>query len=286
MRQDSRRQAGQSAFRKLFDGQGLHAHWEELHRGDREPYPDAARVGRLGRKHAPFGAWLDAHGGAGEVAAGLQDAWREFHAGQYARAIALGDRLGALGATAANKAAAIQSLQQGQSASALLKQLEAATVRGEQAVETMPDYANAHYMLALVLGRYSQRISITRALAAGLATRVRTQLEATLRLEPRHAEAHIALGLYHAEIVAKLGSLLAGLGYQASGDAALKHFQRAIKLVPESPVAHIEYANGLLLLNAAANRDEAGRLYERAAACQPLDAMEQLDVARAQRGPV
>ena len=285
MRQDSSSKPGQAEFRKVFDGKGLHAHWEELHRGDREPYPDAPCVARLAKKHAAFAAFVDAQGGAGAVAAAVQDAWREFHAGQYARAIASGDRLGALGATAANKAAAIHSLEQGQSAAHLLKLLEAATPRGEQAVEMLPDYANAHYMLALVLGRYSQRISITRALAAGLATRVRTHLDAALRLEPRHAEAHIALGLYHAEIVAKLGSLLAGLGYQASREAALEHFQRAIKLAPESPVAHIEYANGLLLLNASANRDQARRHYERAAACEPLDAMEQLDVARAQRGP-
>ena len=139
-------------------------------------------------------------------------------------------------------------------------------------------------MLALALGRYSQRISIIKALANGIATRVRSHLDITLKLAPEHAEAHIALGLYHAEIVAKIGALLAGLTYQASGEAALEQFRRAIKLTPRSPIANIEYANGLLLLDAQKHREQAQELYARAAATEPADAMEQLDVERAQRG--
>jgi tetratricopeptide (TPR) repeat protein len=114
---------------------------------------------------------------------------------------------------------------------------------------------------------------------------VRKHLEETLKLEPRHAEAHIALGLYHAEVVAKLGALMARLTYSASQDAALEHFNRAIKLVPGSPIAHMEYAHGLLLLDARGNRDLAVELYEQAASCEPADAMEALDVERAKRGP-
>jgi tetratricopeptide (TPR) repeat protein len=285
MPQQKKSNARAAGFGKSFSGSGLHAHWERLHLGDREPYPDPARVTRLAKGQPRFAAWVDAHGGAKAIAAGAQDAWREFHGGEYSRAIGIGEEFGALGATAANKAAAIHSLQHGVSEASVLKELEAATERGERAVAMLPDYANAHYMLALALGRYSQRISITRALATGLATRVRKHLDTTIELEPRHAEAHIALGLYHAEIVAKLGSLLAALSYQATGEAALEHLRRAIKLVPDSPVARIEYANALLLLDASANRDQARELYEQAAACKPADAMEQLDVGRARRGP-
>src|SRR5450759_1023920 len=78
------------------------------------------------------------------------------------------------------------------------------------------------------LGRYSQRITILRALAEGLAGRVQSHLQRALALAPRHAEAHVALGLYHAEIVNKLGSLAASLTYGASRDKAIEHFQHAI----------------------------------------------------------
>ena len=139
-------------------------------------------------------------------------------------------------------------------------------------------------MLALTLGRYSQRISILQALANGMATRVRTHLEATLKLEPKHADAHIALGLYHAEIVAKMGSLLAGVTYQASGDAVAHALSaRAQARSRHRRLRKIEYANGLLLLDAKRHREQADQLYTAAAACEPADAMEQLDVERAQR---
>jgi tetratricopeptide (TPR) repeat protein len=280
MRAAKPKSGSKSGFDKAFAGSGLEDCWAKLHKGDREPYPDTARVTRLAKQHAKIAAWVDAHGGAGEVADGVQEAWRRFHTGHFADAIASGGKLGALGATAANKAAAIHSLQAGGEAGRLL---DAAITRGERAVEWLPDDANAHYMLALALGRHSQRISIVKALADGIATRVRTHLDTTLELEPRHAEAHIALGLYHAEIVAKIGSLLASLTYQASREAAIDHFRRAIKLTPASPIAQIEYANGLLLVDANKYRDQAHALYARAANLEPADAMEQLDVERAQR---
>jgi tetratricopeptide (TPR) repeat protein len=274
-----------NAFDERFAGQNLQDCWEKLHKGDQEQYPDTAWVTRLAKRYPKFGAWIKSHGGAGEVAAGVQEAWRRFHAGDFTGAIDGGGKLGALGATPANKAAAIHSqYAQGDEAHRLAL-LTGAMKRGEQAIELLPDYPNAHYMLALVMGRYSQRISILKALADGIAARVRTHLDATLELEPRHAEAHIALGMYHAEIVAKIGSLLAGLTYGATREAAMEHFGRALQLTPGSPIAHIEYANGLLLLDAAGNRAQARKLYARAAACAAADAMEQLDVQRAQHPP-
>ncbi len=281
MRAATPRGASKARFGKAFAGNGLEDRWARLHKGDREPYPNAARVMRLAKQHAKFAEWVDARGGAGEVAGGVQQAWRRFHTGHFADAIASGGKLGALGATVANKAAAIHSLEVASGEAGPL--LDAAIARGQRAVELLPDDANAHYMLALALGRHSQRISIVKALADGIATRVRTHLDTALRLEPRHAEAHIALGLYHAEIVAKIGSLLAGITYQASREAAIDHFRRAITLTPGSAIAQIEYANGLLLVDADKYREQADELYARAANLEPADAMEQLDVERAQR---
>jgi tetratricopeptide (TPR) repeat protein len=263
----------------------LRDRWERLHRGDREPWPDERLIGQCARRHAGFASWLEAGEGPAALSRALQQAWREFHAGEFRAAIEHGSRLGALGASAANKAAAVQTLHLKSFGPQHLRVLEAAIERGTAAAELLPDYPNGHYLLALVLGRYSQRISILKALAAGLAGRVRTHLERTLRLEPRHAEAHLAFGLYHAEIVAKLGALAAAVTYGASRDAALEHFTRALKLAPESPIVLMEYANGLLLLDGRRHREEAGELYRQAAALEPADAMERLDIERARLGP-
>lgn len=286
-----RRQATKTSAKKpprtarAAAGAGLRPCWERLHRGDCEPWPDGERIERLARTHRAFAASLETYHGPEALARELQSAWDEFHAGEFRAAIGHGERLGPLGASAANKAAAVCTLYAPPGAPEALATLEAAVARAEAAVQTLPDYPNAHYLLALVLGRYSQRISILQALAAGLAGRVRSHLEHTLELEPRHAEAHLAFGLYHAEIVGKLGGLAATLTYGADRDAALGHFGHATRLAPESPIVLMEHANGLLLLDARRYRDEARALYREAAALAPADAMERLDVERAQRGP-
>jgi len=272
----------QTAFR--YAGDALRKQWNSLHTGDQEPFPDASQMSRYAKRHARFAEWLETHGGAEAVAKGVQDAWREFHAGEFQHAIELGSKFGAPGTLAASKAAAIWVGSMARDAPKALKLLEAAAARGEQAIAMLPDCANSHYMQALVLGRYSQRVSIGRALAEGLGGRVRSLLERALELEPKHADAHIAFGLYHAEIVAKLGGLAARLTYRATQDAALEHLQRAHKLAPKSPIAYLEHANALLLLDARGNRTAASQLYAKAAACTPHDAMEQLDVDRAMKG--
>jgi len=237
-----------------FAGADLSRHWKELHAGDREPWP---------RKPE------------------LQEAWRAFHSGDFQTAIKLGSEAGACGAAVANKAAAVQTLYSKQSAARILQILQAAITRGEQAVHELPDHPSTHYTLALVLGRYSQRISILKALGEGLAGKVRSHLERTLELEPDHAEAHVALGMYHAEIINKLGSLAAGLTYNASATKAIEHFREASRLAPSSPIVQLEHAHGLLLLDAQAHQAEAHALFARAADRKPRDAMEAQDVAYA-----
>lgn len=262
----------------------LREHWNRLHQGDREPFPDPRQLALFAGRDSGFGSWAAAHGGEEKIALGVQDAWREFHAGEFQRSIELGSRFGPLGASAANKATAIWVATMASDSSKAVTLLQAAAERGEGAVKLLPHCANTHYMLALVLGRYGQRVSIARALAQGLGGRLRTLLERALELEPRHAEAHIAFGLYHAEIIAKLGALGARLTYRATRDAALEHFERAHKLAPHSPIGYLEHAHALLLLDSSAQRMAAQKLYAKAAACEPRDAMEQLDVERAQRG--
>lgn len=263
-------------------GAALRSAWKRLHRGDCEPWPDATRLGRLARGGDDSVADLIAErGGAAALAAALQDAWRAFHEGRFAEATEAGAALGALGAAVANKAAGVHAAYVESNERRAVALLERAVERGREAAKALPGEANSHYMLAFVLGRLSQRISVVKALAAGHAGEVKRALDRTLEIESRHADAHIALGLYHAEILAKVGAIAGRLGYGVSAEAAVKHFERALALDPESPVAHVEFAAGLLLLDERGNRERARELFTHAVEIQPADAMEKLDVARA-----
>jgi hypothetical protein len=61
----------------------------------------------------------------------------------------------------------------------------------------------------------------------------------------------------------------------------LWHFDRALELTPGSPIAHIEYGNGLYLLFDDDRLDEVTDLYVKATELQPADAMEKLDIEAA-----
>ena len=267
-------------------GRALDKAWERLHRGDREPWPDAKRVAAVHAKNRAARALVAPPATDAELAARLVEAWRAFHRGDFAEAWRAGNELGVLGAVVACKAAGVYVTYLEQRAARAEALLGEAVALAARAAAAAPALANAHYMHAFVLGRLSQRLSVLKALAAGHAARVRASLERALELEPKHADAHIALGLYHAEIVGKIGNLAARLTYGASSEAAERHFQEAIRLNPESAIAHMEYGNGLLAIYGDARRAEATRLYERAGGFAPLDAMERLDVeqARAELG--
>jgi tetratricopeptide (TPR) repeat protein len=150
--------------------------------------------------------------------------------------------------------------------------------RAEEQQKAQPKYPNAHYLHAYALGRYSQGISVVKALAQGLGGKIKDSLTKAIKLEPKHADAHIALGAYHAEVIDKVGAMVGGLTYGAKKDEGVKHFITAIKLNPDSAIARIEFANALVMMFGKSKLDEASKLYEDAAASKPMDAMERLDV--------
>lgn len=261
-----------------YEGAALKKAWAKLHAGDLEAFPDAKRaqalIAQLG-KAAPKGETAES------LAEALQEAWRAFHRGDFKQAFDSGQALGPAGASVAVKALGIHATHLVDDEAEKLKRFEQARQLAEDAVRALPDEANSHYRYAFALGRYSQGLSIAKALQAGIAGKVRHALEATLERAPEHAEAHTAFAVYHAEIIGKVGAMIGGLTYGAKAAEAEKHMQTALKLTPASPIAHIEHGNVLMLLHGDKGEDKAAAAYEKAAKLKPLDAMEALDAAYA-----
>jgi hypothetical protein len=256
-----------------YAGDRLSRAWKTLHAGDLEPWPDTARIAALLKKNPKLGKDPAA------LSAALQEAWRDYHRGAFQRAWESGVALGALGASVAVKAAGIHATYLVDDAKLKAARFEEAAGFAAEAVQALPGEANSHYRLAFALGRYSQCISIAKALAEGHAGKVRDALDATLNIAPGHAEAHLAMGVYHAEIVGKVGSMLARLTYGASAAAAERHLATARELTPAAPIAWVETGNALLRLDADRRGNEAAEAYDHAMRLQPHDAMEALDVA-------
>ena len=250
----------------------LRKHWDELHRGDCEAFPDADWVA----EHAP------SHDDPEGAAAALQQAWIAFHRGDFAEAVSQADALGVLGHAVANKACGIYADYLEDDEAQQIKIYQAAIKRAEKAIKAFPDQANSHYLHAFLIGRYSQCISVGQALSQGLGGKVQHSLARTLELAPDHAEALTALGLFNAEIIDKVGKLVGSMTYGASVDKAMAAFERALALTPKAPIAHIEYGNGLHLLFGDDKLEASNAAYKKAAKIKPIDAMQQLDVTYAE----
>jgi tetratricopeptide (TPR) repeat protein len=243
---------------RVFDltGAALERRWPLLHAGNCEPYPAEPAV---------------------------QDAWRAYHQGRFEDAVGLGESCGGAGLVPAAFAATIYAQYLETDEERKVQIFERAMQIAERATEACPDNANAFYMHAVAQGRYSQFISMVEALARGFAPKIRAAVERCLELQPDHAEGHVTLAGWHAEIVDKVGGMLAGLSFGAKKDLAEEHYDRALALAPLSPVPHIEKAAGLLLMYGESCRDEAMQLLQKAVTLEPADAMQALDIEKARR---
>jgi len=237
-----------------YPGQELESAWEDLHLGDREAYPEQTE---------------------------LEEAWRCFHRGEFQKAVDLADSFGMAGHVVANKATGIYATYLEDDQKRQISCFKSAIRRAEQAIREYPQDANSHYFHAFNLGRYSQSISVIKALKQGVGGKIFKSLQHAIKLQPEHAEAHTALAMYHAEIIDKVGKLIGGMTYGASEARALEHFEIALDLTPEAPIANIEYGNGLYLLYGDSRLDEVSDLYIKASELTPRDAMEMLDVESA-----
>jgi tetratricopeptide (TPR) repeat protein len=234
----------------IYDAASLKKNWARLHAGDAEPWPkDAAVV----------------------------QAWIHFHAGEFQKAYEAGLAAEGAGITVANKAQAIYANYLEKKEKTKLEMFLEVAERADIQQGTEPKNPNAYYWQAYAIGRYGQGISVAKALAQGLGSKVKNALEKAIELQPKHADAHIALGAFHAEVIDKVGKLL-GRTQGADTATGLKMFEQALKLNPTSAIAMIERANGLIMLEGDKRMKQAEALYADAAACTPMDAMECLDV--------
>lgn len=238
-----------------FDPSRVIKHWSRLHTGDQEPLPQDPQV---------------------------LAAWACFHGGEFQKAQELGLLAGPAGSAVANKATCIYANYLEPREKNRLRMFMQVADRATAQTVVDPGDASAFYWQAYALGRYSQGISVAKALAQGLGGKIKSALETVIGLQPRHADAHVALGAFHAEVIDKVGTLIANMTYGVKKETSLHLFDRALTLAPLSAIARIEFANALVILGGDTRQAEATRYYEEAASLPALDAAERLDVEMAQ----
>lgn len=241
-----------------YDARSVASHWVRLHAGHELAVPDESSP--------------------------LAEGWALYHSGEFERAAVLGLLHGAQGLVLANQATAIYANYLEPREAVRLAMFRQVIERAGAQAAAEPDNCQALYWQAYALGRYSQGISVARALAQGLGSRLKGALERVVELQPRHADAHLALASFHAEVIDKVGPLVGRMTYGVRAETSMALFERGLALHPRSAAGMMEYARALLMLHGESRLGQATALYEQAAALKPADARERLDVELARVG--
>ncbi len=146
-----------------------------------------------------------------------------------------------------------------------------ATDYARRALAVEPNNAEAHMELARALGRGAQFKGILQSL--GIAGEVRSELETTIRLDPKIAAAYVALGLWHAEV-----PLIAG----GRNSEVEPNILKAITLEPNTVIHRMEYANALMKVSQR-NKKRAIAQLEIGVKFTPKDFWEKLDLENAKK---
>jgi tetratricopeptide (TPR) repeat protein len=149
-----------------------------------------------------------------------------------------------------------------------------AEAAAKRAIQADPQNPDAYFELARAQGRLAQYRGILESL--GLASSIKDALDKTLKLNPKHAGAKVALALWHQSLVSK------GVGwlYGANGGLVVPLFQEAIALEPGTIIHKVEYAGVLAQMG---KKDEARAQYQAALALAPKTAADRYDLERAKR---
>lgn len=258
------------------------------------PLPAAATWTRMPYRDTPrFDApsalsnWARLHAGQALPPPGSQallEGWACYHNGDFAQAAEIGQAHGSEGLALTWQATAIYANYLEPREAVRLALFRQVYERAQAQAERQPEDVEALFWQAYALGRYSQCVSVARALAQGLGGKVKGALERVIALRPDHADAFVALGAFHAEVIDKVGPLVARMTYGVQAELAIELFEQGLSLHPDSARALMEYARGLLMIFGDARMAEATQLYRRASMLEPADARERLDVELARAG--
>ncbi len=169
----------------------------------------------------------------------------------------------------------------GRAASTLAVYNTADRVEAKQMLER----AEADFAGALTLSPGNQEAILQQAITVGyraklanspgLAKDARKGIEAAIAKNPRDPLALAALGGWHGESVATLGSFVANTALGAKKADSIRYFDKAMALNPEGPAVPTFYAFTLLALDAK-NAPQAKALLARADTSKPADGFEAL----------
>ncbi|MDE2731099.1 MAG: hypothetical protein OXM02_01740 [Bacteroidota bacterium] len=209
---------------------------------------------------------------AGAAAQTTEEVRQKFDQGEFLEAADLGEAVGTSESLALAAGALGVYGHYVADKSARLPVLERGVELARRAVEADTTNFEAYHQSAHVVGRYAENIGKMKAVREGVAADIRDFLEAAIRLNPDYADAHVALGGWHAEVAR---NRIARWMYGGGKEEALYHLSRALELAPDEKVVLYEYGVRIQQLDSDNGQARARELLTRAKEIPAKNAYEE-----------
>lgn len=276
-----------------YSGDKLRQAWPQLTRGfgSNYPFPDADWVASMATRHpqALEQTTTTDTGFTGKpeeaqlYAEKLQGVWRLVFRGDFAQAKQQGLALGVGGQIPAMFAQVIYAMFLVPDQAEKHKLLEEVIAYTDQAGDLVQADVAAQFGRVYAKARLGEELSVPVVLKRGYTTQIPNELKALLAKQPQQPFALALYGGYEAGVIRKVGKLVGRMTYGVSADNMEKYFSRSFKAQDDLPIGHYEYANALTYVYGDDEQAKALQHLKRAVAIKPINAMEALEVAHAQK---
>jgi len=276
-----------------YSGDKLRQAWPQLTRGfgGDYPFPDADWVVTMATRHpqALEKTVLADTGFSGKpeeaevYAEKLQDVWRLMFRGDFAQAKEQGLALGVGGQIPAMFAQVVYAMFLVPDQAEKHRLLEEVIAYTDQAGELIQADSVAQFGRVYAKARLGEELSVPVVLKRGYTTQIPEELKALLAKQPDQPFALALYGGYEAGVIRKVGKMVGRMTYGVSADNMEQYFSRSFKARDDLPIGHYEYANALQYVYGKDQQSKALQHLKRAVAIKPINAMEALEVAYAQK---
>ena len=276
-----------------YSGEKLRQAWPQLTRGfgPNYPFPDADYIVTMATKY-PKALELTVAGGTGftgkqeeaEIyAAKLQDVWRSTFRGDFAKAKADGLKLGVGGQIPAMFSQVIYALFMESNQQEKHRLLEEVIDYTDKAGDLVQADIAAQFGRVYAKARLGEELSVPVVLKRGYTSQIPKELDALLAKQPNQPFALALYGGYEAGVIRKVGSMVGRMTYGVSADKMEQYFGRSFRAKDDLPIGHYEYANALGYVYGDDEEEKALQHLQKAVSIKPINAMEALEVAHAQK---
>lgn len=259
-----------------YDRDSLVDAWSRIHSIDQEPLPSAENLERASGVNAED---------AGALSQTLLAAWVDFHNGDFQGAWEKGKAAGAAGGYVTGLALNSYGTYLAPEKDRADIFLQAAN-DARQAAESCPDSVNIEYAHALNIGRYSETVSITKAITSGAALTFKKSLDTCLTIQPGHVPSLLAQGALYAQVIDAVGELAARVSFGATRKKVFAVYEKALDAktldAKTPPVVYLEYAKNIRLLDSKKQSQVKGLLEQalNAPVLDPLDVFDQREASQ------